>query len=284
MSWCRLVLSSTKTELRPPRRPDKASARARDRQSLSLIGRTLESLVCRDPGARLQTGTDRERPVFSDRHDPPPCRLAGQPGRTFWGADLQIRAGRSSDGTSTGLCAWGRATRPAGRASGGGDRRLSCRGRSCRRQLSGGPSSDKRRAPEAGEPGSCRRGQGVKVSSLRYWSDRFESLVSAPGALRGWPAGGVVGLEHEYRVWLGRHLVDFRTVVHHLNLGRPRLDPADLNAYRLESGAVLTADETEAELALAPMFVGPGCGQLLAAAAGLGSARPRPSHTGGRPP
>jgi hypothetical protein len=36
-------------------------------------------------------------------------------------------------------------------------------------------------------------------------------------------------------------------------LGQSNLDPGDPNSYRLLSGAALTADETEAEIALPPM-------------------------------
>jgi len=66
---------------------------------------------------------------------------------------------------------------------------------------------------------------------------------------------------------VGARAVDFRSVIHHLDLGRPRLDPADPNAYRLASGAALTADDAEAEIALAPTFVRHGCGRSLAATA-----------------
>lgn len=105
------------------------------------------------------------------------------------------------------------------------------------------------------------------LSSVGACSRRFEALVAPGSSATAWPAGDVVGLEHEYRVFVGARAVDFRTVVHHLALGRPRLDPADPNAYRLASGAALTADDAEAEIALAPSFVRPGCGYRLAAVA-----------------
>lgn len=107
----------------------------------------------------------------------------------------------------------------------------------------------------------------VEFSSLDYWSHRFASLVVRGSFPTAWSAGDVIGLEHEYRVLVGARAVDFRSVVHHLDLGRPRLDPADLNAYRLASGAALTADDAEAEIALAPIFVRPGCGHRLASTA-----------------
>ncbi len=62
----------------------------------------------------------------------------------------------------------------------------------------------------------------------------------------------LVGLEHEYRVLGEKGTVDFRTIVHGLQLGWRFLDPADANAYRLMSGAAVTADEAEAEIALPP--------------------------------
>ncbi|MGA2529159.1 MAG: hypothetical protein ABSG36_08360 [Acidimicrobiales bacterium] len=99
-----------------------------------------------------------------------------------------------------------------------------------------------------------------------YWSRRFGTLV-APSHPSAWPPLKTVGLEQEYRVSAGDRVVDFRTLIHRLELGRPRLDPADLGAYKLKSGAVLTADEAEAEIALPPRLVAPGFGYAIAAAA-----------------
>lgn len=109
---------------------------------------------------------------------------------------------------------------------------------------------------------------GTEVSGVDYWSRRFGQLLAPTGSQAAWPAGDVIGLEHEYRVLVDGCPVDFRGVIHELGLGRPRLDPADLNAYRLATGAVLTADGAEAEIALSPAFVRPGCGRRLAATAG----------------
>ena len=75
----------------------------------------------------------------------------------------------------------------------------------------------------------------------------------------------MVGLEHEYRVIDGDKKLDFRTVIHSLDLGQPRLDPADPYAYRLGSGAKLTCDKEEAEIATPPIPIEPG---FAAAAAG----------------
>ena len=106
----------------------------------------------------------------------------------------------------------------------------------------------------------------LEQSGLDHWSRRFARLVTGSSPT-GWPPGEVVGLEHEYRLTYDARAVDFRTIVHSLDLGRPLLDPADLNAYRLTSGAALTADEAEAEIALAPSLVRPGCGLRIADAA-----------------
>ena len=89
----------------------------------------------------------------------------------------------------------------------------------------------------------------LEQSGLDHWSRRFARLVTGSSPT-GWPPGEVVGLEHEYRLTYDARAVDFRTIVHSLDLGRPLLDPADLNAYRLTSGAALTADEAEAEIGI----------------------------------
>jgi hypothetical protein len=103
--------------------------------------------------------------------------------------------------------------------------------------------------------------------AMLYWSRRFGALLAPGGSPTAWPAGKVIGLEHEYRVFEGTRAVDFRSLVHRLDLARPRLDPADPSAYRLASGAALTADEAEAEIALPPTLVRQGCGYRLAEAA-----------------
>jgi hypothetical protein len=106
-----------------------------------------------------------------------------------------------------------------------------------------------------------------EMSSADYWSGRFEHSLAPTDSAAEWPAGDVIGLEHEYQILVDSRQVNFGEVIHDLGVGRPRLDPADLNAYRLASGAVLTADEAEAEIALSPMYVSPGCGRRLAATA-----------------
>ena len=99
---------------------------------------------------------------------------------------------------------------------------------------------------------------------LRRLSDEFE------GALP-WHAsdtsGRLIGLEHEYGVSINAQAQDFRTLVHSLALGQSHLDPADPNAYRLPSGAAITADEGEAEIALPPLSCERGFATRLAGAA-----------------
>ncbi|MBX7111151.1 MAG: hypothetical protein K1X87_04800, partial [Dehalococcoidia bacterium] len=82
------------------------------------------------------------------------------------------------------------------------------------------------------------------------------------------PPGGLIGIEHEYRVLdaAGRQ-VDFRTLLHTLPVDGLRLDPGDANAYRLTSGLALTADEAEAEVATPPVTVETGFAPRTAALA-----------------
>ncbi len=88
--------------------------------------------------------------------------------------------------------------------------------------------------------------------------DRDASWASAP-------TGSLAGIEHEYRVWHNGALVDFTTLIGRLDLGRRHLDPADANAFRLASGAALTCDERDAEIALPPLAVRSGVTRLAAA-------------------
>ncbi len=84
-------------------------------------------------------------------------------------------------------------------------------------------------------------------------------------------AGSLVGAEHEYRV-LGADggQVDFRGLIHGLRLDGLRLDPGDLNAYRLRSGLVVTADGMEAETASPPVPAEGDFADALAAWAATG--------------
>ncbi|MEO5838031.1 MAG: hypothetical protein ABIQ73_13865 [Acidimicrobiales bacterium] len=68
----------------------------------------------------------------------------------------------------------------------------------------------------------------------------------------------IVGLEHEYIVRRGETVVDFRALLHDLAVPGRRLDPGDPHAYRLRSGAALTCDGAEAEIATPPVDLAPG--------------------------
>ncbi len=68
----------------------------------------------------------------------------------------------------------------------------------------------------------------------------------------------LVGIEDEYRLLRDGRQVDFRGLIHSLPVPGRRLDPGDLNAYRLASGLVLTCDDAEAELASPPVAVEAG--------------------------
>lgn len=54
------------------------------------------------------------------------------------------------------------------------------------------------------------------------------------------------------------HVLDFRQIIRELPLGGRTLDPGDVNAHRCTWGGVVTADESEAEIALAPLRRKPG--------------------------
>jgi hypothetical protein len=75
----------------------------------------------------------------------------------------------------------------------------------------------------------------------------------------------VVGVEQEFSLLDGDTAVDFRTFVHQIGLGQPNLDPGDPNAYRLDTGSVVTRDGDEAEIASAPMATVPGLGAVARA-------------------
>lgn len=77
-------------------------------------------------------------------------------------------------------------------------------------------------------------------------------------------AGALLGLEHEYRVSMpGGGQADFREWLHRFPVPGRRIDPGDINAYRLPSGLALTADGMEAEVATPPLPVGPGFTEVV---------------------
>ena len=77
------------------------------------------------------------------------------------------------------------------------------------------------------------------------------------------PTEPLVGAEHEYRVASATAPVDFRTLIHDLELGGRRLDPGDANAYRCSWGGQITCDEAEAEVVTPPEPVSPGFAPAL---------------------
>ena len=89
-------------------------------------------------------------------------------------------------------------------------------------------------------------------------------MLARVRAAREPAAGGLLGLEHEYRVFDPAGVqVDFRALLPSLAIdGRP-LDPGDAHARRLAWGAVLTADEREAEIALPPLRPRAGSASLV---------------------
>jgi hypothetical protein len=86
---------------------------------------------------------------------------------------------------------------------------------------------------------------------------RSAALAAAVGPPRTAPKW--IGLEHEYVVRDSAGVrADFRDVIHGLRLGRRDLAPLDRNAYPQSTGSVITADTTEAEIAVPPVTLGPG--------------------------
>ena len=68
----------------------------------------------------------------------------------------------------------------------------------------------------------------------------------------------VVGVEHEYSLAMAGDRLDFRALIHELNIAGRRLDPGDANAYRCPSGLVVTCDAEDAEMVSPPLPVQPG--------------------------
>lgn len=103
---------------------------------------------------------------------------------------------------------------------------------------------------------------------LRSESDRLSRLfgraLRVPKSVDGDRPGSLLGLEHEFRVLVEGRPVDFGRLIHHLDIPGYRVDPADPNAYRGAWGGSITADDREAEIAIAPVRTGPRCtGELL---------------------
>ena len=106
----------------------------------------------------------------------------------------------------------------------------------------------------------------IAPSPARRRSAAFAQLLGAERP-SGAAAGALVGLEHEFRIIRSSLQLDFRAHLDGLALGERNLDPVDPNAFRLDSGAVLTSDAREAEIALAPERRRPGFAARIAARA-----------------
>lgn len=106
-------------------------------------------------------------------------------------------------------------------------------------------------------------------------SRAFAAALGGDGAY-GEPApAALLGLEHEYQLSRDGRRLDFRDLIHTLDVPGRRLDPGDANAYRLSSGLALTCDDAEAEVATPPLNVRPGFSLAVDgwAAAGLAELR-----------
>lgn len=114
-----------------------------------------------------------------------------------------------------------------------------------------------------------------RVYRLRRLSEEFGRRLGDPAA---YVDGSLIGLEHEYliRRRVDGKRVNFAQLIRRLAPSQRGLEPADANAYWLPSGTIITADETEAELALSPTAARPGfttvLGRRVAAAEGWLSA------------
>jgi hypothetical protein len=87
-----------------------------------------------------------------------------------------------------------------------------------------------------------------------------DPLAAALGPAPTAPPGTWLGLEHEFVVRSAEGArLDFRILIAELGLGHRHLDPGNPNAHRLASGAVVSCDEAEAEIAIPPV---PGTGSF----------------------
>src|SRR5690606_26367511 len=110
--------------------------------------------------------------------------------------------------------------------------------------------------------GRRRRTRGRSRVVSRAVSTALHQLIAATEAHRG-ELGPWMGVEHEFRVVDRRGVVDFRRLVGTLEVGAGDLDPGDARARRLDSGALLTADGREAEIATPPVELRGGFSDAL---------------------
>ncbi|MFA5883800.1 MAG: hypothetical protein WDA60_08120 [Acidimicrobiia bacterium] len=90
-------------------------------------------------------------------------------------------------------------------------------------------------------------------------------LRARVGSTRVAAPASLVGLEHEFTVRTATEWpVDFRDLLPGLDLRGGALDPGDPHARRTRSGVVVSADGSEAEVAVPPIAVEPGFGDTVA--------------------
>lgn len=92
--------------------------------------------------------------------------------------------------------------------------------------------------------------QATRFQSTRTSSQQFTHIQHR--------ADQWLGVEHEFTLHRDFNQVDFRHIISRLDVGLADLDPGDPRARRLSSGALLTADGKEAEIATPPVLVRPG--------------------------
>lgn len=105
---------------------------------------------------------------------------------------------------------------------------------------------------DASHPSRETRGAALRASHA------FAQMLARQRTRSDQRAGELVGLEHEYQLFRGGVQLDFRGLIHGFRLGTRFLDPSDPNAYHLPSGAMLTCDYREAEIATPPVRCEPG--------------------------
>ncbi len=115
-----------------------------------------------------------------------------------------------------------------------------------------------------GRPAVPAGGMIRTATPARPAAPRHLPNPNSPFALALGPALGerrpatVVGVEHEYSLGMAGDRLDFRTLIHELDIAGRRLDPGDANAYRCPSGLVVTCDAEDAEVVSPPLAVQPG--------------------------
>ena len=91
-------------------------------------------------------------------------------------------------------------------------------------------------------------------------TDEFRDVLGGPA-----PRAPRLGIEHEYAVWHGDHLVDFGDLIATLAVPGRAVHPLDPRVYRTATGLAVLADGDVAEVASPPVAVEPGFGAAIAA-------------------